>query len=90
MRLSERNLGFNIPALMGAAARSVGRNTADVQSFRKLAEGGFNRIFELTMRDGVQVIARLPTIPFDSTEAPRYRKRGHYNGSCSESRNSSA
>lgn len=59
-RLSERSVRFNIPALLEAAARSVGRTTADVRSFKKLAEGGFNRIFELAMRDGTQVIARLP------------------------------
>ncbi|KAK0268280.1 hypothetical protein LTS00_017612 [Friedmanniomyces endolithicus] len=59
-RLSERSVRFNIPALLEAAARSVGRTTADVRSFKKLAEGGFNRIFELAMRDGTKVIARLP------------------------------
>lgn len=38
----------------------MNRHQDDMQSIRKLAEGGFNRVFELTMRDGFQVIARLP------------------------------
>ncbi|UJO21852.1 Altered inheritance of mitochondria protein 9, mitochondrial [Fulvia fulva] len=54
LRLSERRLKFNITALLDAGARSIGRVTSDVRSFRKLAEGGFNRVFELTMHDGVQ------------------------------------
>lgn len=49
-----------MPALLEAAAKSVNRQQEDVRSVRKLAEGGFNRVFELTMRDGLQVIARLP------------------------------
>lgn len=31
-----------------------------MRSFHKAAEGGFNRVFKLTMADGFQVIARLP------------------------------
>lgn len=60
LRLSERCLRFNIPALLNAGARSVGRTARDVKSFRKLADGGFNRVFELTLHDGKQIIARLP------------------------------
>lgn len=59
-RLSERKLVFNIPALLEAAARSVCQAATDVQSIKKLAEGGFNRVFELTLRDEAQIIARLP------------------------------
>ena len=51
---------FSIPALAKIAAASTGRNEADVQCVRKLAEGGFNRTFKLTMNDGFEVIARLP------------------------------
>lgn len=35
-------------------------------TFRKLAEGGFNRTFLITMRDGFQLVARIPypmTVP---------------------------
>ncbi|USW56979.1 Putative protein kinase domain, aminoglycoside phosphotransferase [Septoria linicola] len=59
-RLDERYLKFDITALTKAAATSMGRQHEDVQSIKKLAEGGFNRVFEVTMRDGFQLIARLP------------------------------
>ncbi|KAH9834716.1 26S protease regulatory subunit 4 [Teratosphaeria destructans] len=59
-RLHERHLTFNVSALLEAAARSVHQSKEDIKSFRKLAEGGFNRVFELTMRNGLQIIARLP------------------------------
>lgn len=59
-RLRERYQPFNIAELSKAAAESVGRSSNDVQYINKLAEGGFNRIFELTMNDGFQLIARLP------------------------------
>ncbi|KAF2206810.1 hypothetical protein CERZMDRAFT_102979 [Cercospora zeae-maydis SCOH1-5] len=58
-RLSERYLPFNVPALLEDAAKSVDQQKTDIKSLRKLAEGGFNRVFEVTMRNGFQVIARL-------------------------------
>lgn len=67
-RLGERYLCFNIAELSKAAAASVGRNSDDVRSIDKLAEGGFNRTFELTMKDGFQLIARLP---YPSTQSKR-------------------
>jgi hypothetical protein len=45
---------------MKAAANSVNKPESDVKSIRKLAEGGFNRIFEIAMRDGTSVLARMP------------------------------
>lgn len=59
-RLIERRLVFNVDELKKAAAKSVNRPTSDIQSFRKLAEGGFNRVFEISMKDGSSIIARLP------------------------------
>jgi predicted Ser/Thr protein kinase len=59
LRLKERILHFNVAALKKAAAAAVSKDAAKVQSFRKLAEGCFNRAFELTI-DGLPVIARLP------------------------------
>jgi hypothetical protein len=59
-RLAERYLRFNVTELSKAAAASVGRSSDDVQFINKLAEGGFNRTLELTMKDGFQLIARLP------------------------------
>ncbi|RMD44046.1 hypothetical protein DV735_g1155, partial [Chaetothyriales sp. CBS 134920] len=42
------------------AAASVGQGIEDVTDFSKLAEGGFNRTFLVTMRDGSQLVARIP------------------------------
>ena len=41
-------------------ARAVGKTVDDVTRLEKLAEGGFHRIFEATLSDGKEVIARLP------------------------------
>lgn len=57
---------FNVSELKRAAASSVGRAESEISSFRKLAEGGFNRTFEIVMRDGTQLVARIPypiTVP---------------------------
>ena len=34
--------------------------TDDIVDFTKLAEGGFNRIFLITLRDGFKLVARIP------------------------------
>lgn len=57
---------FNVDELCRLAAQSVGRSSDDVVDFAKLAEGGFNRTFLVTMRDGFQMVARIPypvTVP---------------------------
>ena len=59
-RLKERYLRFDVAELSKAAASSIGMKSDDVRSINKLAEGGFNRVFEVTMKDGFQIIARLP------------------------------
>ena len=64
IRLAERYVEFNIGALEAVAVRSVDRKK--VVHTSKLAEGGFNRIFLLTMDDGFEVIAKIPfplTVP---------------------------
>jgi aminoglycoside phosphotransferase (APT) family kinase protein len=68
-RLSERYMEFNVVELKRTVMQAVDRCEADIQSFRKLAEGGFNRTFEITMKDGLQTIARLP---YPSTLPKRY------------------
>ncbi|CZT05320.1 uncharacterized protein RAG0_11472 [Rhynchosporium agropyri] len=68
LRLKERILHFDVAELKKAAAAAVHKDAANVQSFHKLAEGGFNRAFELTI-DGLQVIARLP---YPSTYPKRF------------------
>lgn len=66
LRHAERKLVFDVEGLCRLAAQSVGRSFADVVGLSKLAEGGFNRTFLITLRDDFQMIARLPypaTIP---------------------------
>jgi hypothetical protein len=67
-RLAERYLRFDITELSRAAAASVGRSSEDIRSIHKIAESGFNRTLELTMKDGFQLIARLP---YPSTQPKR-------------------
>ncbi|KAF1348371.1 kinase-like protein [Lizonia empirigonia] len=59
-RLSERYLTFHVNELMKAAATSINKPESDVKSIQKLAEGGLNKIFEISMRDGTSVLARMP------------------------------
>ena len=51
---------FNVAGLQAIVAAAVHRDVGDIKNLRKLAEGGFNRAFEITMSDGLQVVARLP------------------------------
>ena len=53
--------------LQKIAANSVGRQRC--VSIQKLAEGGFNRVFLLTMDDGFEVVAK---IPYRNTVPSRY------------------
>ena len=44
----------------------MGHSSSDIVLFKKIAEGGSNRVFEVTFKAGLKVIARLPypsTIP---------------------------
>ncbi|RPD54300.1 protein kinase subdomain-containing protein PKL/CAK/Fmp29 [Lentinus tigrinus ALCF2SS1-7] len=68
LRHAERRRVFNVDALRRLAAESVNRSPDDIESLRKLAEGGFNRVFLITMRDGFRMVAR---IPYPST-VPKY------------------
>ncbi|KAI0087490.1 kinase-like domain-containing protein [Irpex rosettiformis] len=60
LRLSERRREFDVDELWRLAAQSVGRSSQDIKTFVKLAEGGFNRIFLITMHDGFEMVARIP------------------------------
>ncbi|KAL8897818.1 MAG: hypothetical protein Q9207_007008 [Kuettlingeria erythrocarpa] len=60
IRLEERYLKFDVKQIVRIVASSCGRTEADVLNLHKLGEGGFNRTFEVTMRDGLQIVARLP------------------------------
>lgn len=46
--------------LKRAAAQSIHRRDTDVKDHAKLAEGGFNRVLQITMTDDTQLLARLP------------------------------
>ena len=59
LRLQERVLNFDVTELKKAAAAAVHKDLTEVHSISKLAEGGFNRSFEVSI-DGISVIARLP------------------------------
>lgn len=60
MRHRERRRVFNVPEFKRLAAVAIQQNGDDVIGFEKLAEGGFNRSFLITMRDGFQFVARIP------------------------------
>ncbi|KAB8356450.1 hypothetical protein FH972_024033 [Carpinus fangiana] len=60
VRRKERRLKFDVEALKTIVAASRDLASSAVISSRKFAEGGFNRIIELTFRDGEEVLARLP------------------------------
>lgn len=57
-RLRERYKKFNVPGLEQIAAEASGAQTC--VSITKLAEGGFNKVFQLSMDNGSVVIARIP------------------------------
>ncbi|KAL5480871.1 hypothetical protein ACEPAI_9811 [Sanghuangporus weigelae] len=66
LRLAERRREFDVDELCRLAAQSVGRSSQDIDTFVKLAEGGFNRTFLITMHGGFEMIARIPypvTVP---------------------------
>ena len=66
LRHEERRRVFNINGLSRLAAESVDCSPDDIVSFEKLAEGGYNRTFLITMRDDFQLVARIPypvTVP---------------------------
>ncbi|KAI1908827.1 hypothetical protein LOZ61_005346 [Ophidiomyces ophidiicola] len=67
LRRDERTLAFNVQELKRLAAASIHRHESDIKDFQKLAEGGFNRVFEITMKDdNTRILARLPypsTVP---------------------------
>ncbi|KAJ9400232.1 hypothetical protein DTO282F9_3002 [Paecilomyces variotii] len=72
LRLSERYLKFDVVALKKAIAVACGGISSDIATFSKLSEGGFNRVFQATFKDGRCVIARLPypsTVPEHYTVA---------------------
>lgn len=66
LRHEEHRRVFNINGLSRLTAESVDRSPDDIISFEKLAKGGFNCTFLITMHDNFQLIAcilYLVTVP---------------------------
>lgn len=57
-QLARRYVHFNVAALKQVVALALNRECVHMS---KLTEGGFNKIFVLTMEGGDQVIARIPS-----------------------------
>ena len=58
-RFRERSRIFDIPGLL-IIAKAMRCKTEEIVAFRKLGEGGLNRIFFITLRDGFKLVARIP------------------------------
>ena len=58
LRLAERYVEFNVPALKQTVEQCLDHGL--VSSLDLHAEGGFNRVFLLTMEDGFEVIVKIP------------------------------
>jgi hypothetical protein len=58
--MQERHVEFNVEALQHAAKASVSNEHGKVTSIAKTAEGGFNRVFTLTLEDGFELMAKVP------------------------------
>ncbi|RAH53367.1 hypothetical protein BO85DRAFT_471958 [Aspergillus piperis CBS 112811] len=72
LRLSERFPKFDVLALQNIVSSASGYSISELQSFSKLSEGGYNRVFEATFSDEKCVLARLPypsTVPEHYTVA---------------------
>ncbi|KAE8151645.1 kinase-like domain-containing protein [Aspergillus avenaceus] len=60
IRMRERYVKFNVRALLDETERHVGQSHGRATHIAKLAEGGFNRVFLITMDDGFEVVAKIP------------------------------
>jgi hypothetical protein len=58
-RHSERRRKFNVAELKRSAAAAVYQNVDEVARVEKLAQGGFNQTFPITMHDGFQLVGRI-------------------------------
>ncbi|KAK7695260.1 hypothetical protein QCA50_002450 [Cerrena zonata] len=58
--LRERRRVFDVPGLFKTIAKAMGCETEQIIDFRKLGEGGLNRVFLITLDSGFQLVARIP------------------------------
>ncbi|KAF2839040.1 hypothetical protein M501DRAFT_1016136 [Patellaria atrata CBS 101060] len=73
LRLRERALKSDGLELRKEITTSV--HSADVISLQKIAEGGFNRVFQATCNDGKIVLARLPYLCTEPESNSRLQAR---------------
>jgi hypothetical protein len=59
LRLTARNVDFDVQTLQHAAEGSTGNKHGKVINMVKLAEGGFNHVFTLVHEDGSEMIAKI-------------------------------
>ncbi|RFU30175.1 hypothetical protein B7463_g6170, partial [Scytalidium lignicola] len=59
-RLREQYVEFDANALLREAEKHIGPSHGHAACIIKLAEGGFNRVFLLTMDDGFEAIVKIP------------------------------
>ena len=59
LRHAEHRRVFNVDGLCRLAAQFIDGSPDDIVDLAKLAEGGFNRIFLITMHGGFQMVARI-------------------------------
>ena len=57
-QLACRHVNFNLSALLQLAASVVGAQSCT--HVLKISEGQYNKVFQLTMDDGLEIIAKLP------------------------------
>ncbi|CAG8935063.1 unnamed protein product [Penicillium salamii] len=60
LRLRERYVKFDYDGLLREAEKHIGLGHGHPIQMVKIAEGGFNRVFLLTMDDGFEVIIKIP------------------------------
>lgn len=58
--MRERYVKFDTTALLREVESILGPDHGQVASMVKFAEGGFNRVFLLTMDDGFEAILKIP------------------------------
>ncbi|PGH15283.1 hypothetical protein AJ80_05636 [Polytolypa hystricis UAMH7299] len=70
-QLAARSVMFNMTELIRTAAASQGCDISSYINVQKLPEGSFNKAFLIILRDGQQVIAKVPNpnagLPFYTT-----------------------
>lgn len=58
--LKARRRVFNVQGLLNVVSKTLGCGAEQIADISKLGEGGFNRIFLITLTDGYKLVARIP------------------------------